>query len=304
MKTAGNSTLQDALQCLVGESDPSLLEPHQLRQRLQALDSLDAYFTFAAPEAFPCDSIEANLYRRATAIGAKLEAVNAELYAEIQAEIQCGHGPDALLRWAQPVAEIPSLDSEAAPTPVNGLAYDHLDELLSGVLQLEEPAATLALASQEMVFYQPTPTRHIFQLLRLTDLSAADVLVDLGSGLGHVPLLVAICTRAHCIGIELEAAYIERARQCGFRLKLNNVTFLKQDAREADLSTGTVFYLYTPFRGSVLATVLERLRREAATRSIRICSYGPSTTVIAREPWLQAASPPQTDRITLFRSLN
>jgi hypothetical protein len=71
--------------------------------------------------------------------------------------------------------------------------------------------------------------------------------------------------------------------------------------READLSSGTVFYLYTPFLGSILA-VLDRVRREAASLAIRICSYGPIAPVIAQEQWLQAASAPQTDRITLFRS--
>ena len=284
------------------ENDPTLLDPHRLRQRLEALDRLDAHLTFAFSAASPSDSNEPDLYRRATAVCAMLEAANAELYAAIRREIRRTFRPDALLRWVHLSEGISSPASEVVRIPDNRLGYDHLDDLLSGVLQLEEPAASPNPANQEMVSYQPTPARHIFDLLRVAELSAADVLVDLGSGLGHVALLVSICTPARCIGVELEAAYIERARQCAHRLHLNNVTFLTQDAREADLSSGTVFYLYTPFLGSILATVLDRVRREAASRPIRICSYGPITPVIAQEQWLQAASAPQTDRITLFRS--
>lgn len=294
----------DALQRLVTrfENDPTLLDPHHLRQRLEALDRLDAHLTFAFSAASPSDSIEPELYRRATAICARLEAANAELYSAIRREIRRTFRPDALLRWVSLSGDISPQASEVVPIPANGMGYDHLDDLLSGVLQLEEPSAVPTAPDQEMVSYQPTPARHIFHLLCVTELSAADVLVDLGSGLGHVPLLVAICTQARCIGVEREAAYIERARQCANRLNLNHVTFLKRDVREADLSAGTVFYLYTPFLGSILDAVLDRLRREATTRPICICSYGPITPVIAQEHWLQAASAPLTDRITLFRS--
>ena len=304
MKTAGSPVALDALQRLVAqlENDDSLLETHQLRRRLEALDRLDAHLTFAFSAASPSDSIAPELYRRATVICAKLEAANGELYTTIRSEIQRASRPDALFRCVSLSGDISPPTSEVVHIPANGMGFDHLDDLLSGVLQLEEPTAAPTPPDQEMVFYQPTPARHIFHLIHVTELTAADVLVDLGSGLGHVALLVSICTQARCIGVELEAAYIDRARQCAHRLNLNHVTFLKQDVREADLSAGTVFYLYTPFLGSILAAVLDRLRREAATRPIRICSYGPITPVISQEHWLQAASAPQTDRITLFRS--
>jgi 16S rRNA A1518/A1519 N6-dimethyltransferase RsmA/KsgA/DIM1 with predicted DNA glycosylase/AP lyase activity len=153
-----------------------------------------------------------------------------------------------------------------------------------------------------MVFYQPTPARHIFHMIAVTALTASDVLVDLGSGLGHVPLLVSTCTGASSVGIEVEASYVERARQCAQRLNLNRVAFIHQDARAADLSGGTIFYLYTPFTGSTLRCVLNLLRREAATRRIRICTYGPCTSVIAEESWLVATAAPATDRISVFSS--
>jgi hypothetical protein len=291
--------LMDALQRLVAqlENEPSLLEPNQLRQRMEALDLLDANFPDTHQLVFGSESGEARLYRRARAIYGRLEAVNCELYQCIRYEIQRGARPDTLLQWVHPSNRIANVVGLA-----HGIGYDYLDELIIGVLQFGEPNAGYVQREPEMVFYQPTPARHIFSLIDITAFTATDVLIDLGSGLGHVPLLVSICTRARSIGIELEGAYVECARQSAQRLNLNKVTFVRQDARAADLSSGTVFYLYTPFMGSILSAVLNLLRREAANRQIRICTFGPCTTVIAEERWLEAAARPETDRIALFCS--
>jgi hypothetical protein len=83
---------------------------------------------------------------------------------------------------------------------------------------------------------------------------------------------------------------------------LNNVIFVKQDAREADLSGGTVFYLYTPFTGTILRAVLDSLRREAASREIRICTFGPCTPTIVEQRWLETLGPSEVDGIAVFRS--
>jgi hypothetical protein len=288
--------LTDALRQLVEqiENDLSLIEPDQLQERLDSLDRIDACF----PEtAQPVTGVDSQWHRRARAIHDRLEAVNREFYETIRGEIWRGSRPDTLLRWVHSLAEI---DPESRPS--RGMGYDYLDELISGVLRFEEPDDGQICREAEMVFYQPTPARHIFKLIMMTALTASDVLIDLGSGLGHVPLLVSICTSARSIGIEVEATYVERARQCAQRLNLNRVTLIEQDAREADLSSGTVFYLYTPFTGSILRTVLDRLMSEAAKRRIRVYSYGPCTSVIAREPWLEATVAPETDRIAAFSS--
>jgi hypothetical protein len=291
--------LKDALQRLVVQldNDRSLVEPNQLRRRLEALDRLDALFSSPPPLEFGASSIQPELYRRARAICARLEAVNCVLYQAIRSEIQRGSRPDLLLRWVQP-----SMGIKDSGEPANLIGYDDLDELVSGVFQFEEPDDQHIPRDSEKVFYQPTPARHIFCLIALTALTATDVLVDLGSGLGHLPLLISICTDARSIGIDVEAAYIECARQCAQRLNLKKVTFIHEDARVADLTTGTVFYLYTPFMGSILSAVLQRLRREAATRRIRICSYGPCTPVVAQEPWLEATTTPEAHRIAVFSS--
>jgi hypothetical protein len=296
---ASSHILTDALECFVAqlETEPSLVAPDQFRRRVEALDRLDAYFPEVPQATSGAEWIEPAHYRRVRDLRAKLEAANCELYEAIRGEIQRGERPDMLLRFVRP-----SVQSENANGPANGLGYDYLDELINGVFPFEEPDTAGIVRESEKVFYQPTPARQIFRLIDVTALTADDVLVDLGSGLGHVSMTVSICTDARSIGIELEAAYVACARQCALQLNLNRVTFLHEDARTADLTPGTVFYLYTPFTGSILSAVLNRLKREAATRRIRICSYGPCTPIIAGERWLEAATPPEAHRIALFTS--
>src|SRR5882672_12617857 len=283
---------ENALASLIGklEQDLSLYEPRHLRQRTEALDALDAYL----PDE---QTVGTALHRRLRTIYARLESVNLKLYQSIRREIQRGAGRGSLLEWMPD-----SPDGNGAANFVNCTGYDYLDELVSGVLQFEEPSAEVVRLESEMVSYQPTPARHIFDLIRQAALTERDSLIDLGSGPGHVTLTASICTKANCTGIELEPSYVDCARKAARSLNLENVSFIQEDARAANLSDGTVFYLYTPFSGAILRDVLNSLRQEAVTREIRICTFGPCTQVVAEEHWLSAIGPVEADRIAIFHS--
>jgi hypothetical protein len=280
------------------ERDSSLDEPDRLRLRIESLDWLDAWL-MDEPLQAPCSPpIEAELRNRARVLYSRLESANARLYDAIQRGIQLAGGPRTLL----PVLPAYPEGAAGARSAPRGEGYDYLDELISGVFQFQGPHADGVQLATDMVRYQPTPARHIFDLIQRTALTERDVLVDLGSGLGHVSLLTAISTGAHSIGIEIEASYVECARRIATKLNLSRVAFLNQDVRAADLSAGTVFYLYTPFKGAILRAVLDSLKREGSRRPIRICSFGPCTPVIAAEPWLEIPDVLEPDRIAIFVS--
>jgi hypothetical protein len=265
---------------------------------MEVLDHLESHPAWGAAQGGDADTAwPPGLVGRLGNLCAALEAANHRVYTSIREAIQGGCGPRSLLQWAEAVC--PGEDTQH---PVDGDGYDCLDALLSGVLQIDEPAPA-AEPTAEMVFYQPTPARHIFELIARTGLGERDVLVDLGSGLGHVPLLAGICTGARCVGIEWEASYVDCATRCAKALNLTNVAFLRHDARAADLSRGTVFYLYTPFTGTMLGDVLAMLRREATMREIRIGTLGPCTAAFAREPWLERISLPKAGGLAVFRSV-
>ena len=279
------------------ERDRTLDQPAQLRRRVDAAERLEAYL----PDASQCvgdatTRADAALYDRECAIQVRLEAADAQLFESIRRDIRQGVGALRLAQWLEP-----SGHAEAASETARGDAYDYLDVLVAGILQFDSPAETVGLAP-EMVAYQPTPARHIFDLLRRTNLAADDVLVDLGSGLGHVPLLAAIGTSARGVGVEVQPAYVDVARRSARALGLTRVTFLQQDAQSVDLSAGTVFYLYTPFTGDILRCVLDSLRREASVRAIRVCTLGPCTEVVGQEPWLQPDVVLEADRVVIFSS--
>jgi hypothetical protein len=278
------------------EADSSLFLPDQLRKRLIELDNLDAGFGgFDSEDSTRCTY--SLLHQRAKALRIRLEAANTELYQSVRSDIVRGGQPRALLQWLED-----SVSDNESRSPLPGLGFDYRDELVSGVLQLLEPSEPNLQPSPEMVPYQPTPVRHILNLIAAAAIAEDDVFVDLGSGLGHVLLLVSMMTGARTLGVEVEAAYVASARKCAQNLHLSCVQFIAQDARDADLSCGTVFYLYSPFKGSILTDVLNALRMESSRRSIKICSLGPCTRTVANETWLKASVLPDTGRITVFKS--
>ena len=278
------------------EQDRSLREPDRLRERSEVLDRLENWRLGGLP-GHPEPAVEAGLRDRIEALCTDLESIDGQLCQSIRRDIRRGAGARRLLEWADAAGPDPDAGSRT-----DGDSYDYLDALISGVLQIDEPAIPLAGLAAEMVFYQPTPARHIFDMIARTALDERDVLIDLGSGLGQVPLLAAICTGARCIGIEWEAVHVECARRCAHALNLGRVAFVQGDVREADLSAGTVFYLYTPFKGTMLRDVLDMLRAEASTREIRVCTLGPCTPAVARERWLRVVGSWEIHRPAVFRN--
>lgn len=228
------------------------------------------------------------------ALLARLDRADAALLRRLRAAVRAGHGPALLRRWRKEAVE--------AVGAVEGEGYDALDDLVAGVLRLADPGASLLPLAPEMVFYQPTPARHVLDMLDRLALCGDDLLVDLGSGLGQVPMLAAICTGASVLGVEIQPAFVACARRAARALRLAKTRFVAQDARETDLSAGTVFFLYTPFRGAVLRAVLDALRAQAARRPIRVCSFGPCTGELAAEAWLHADRPWAEDRVAVFHA--
>ncbi|MGF6493709.1 hypothetical protein ABIE56_001892 [Luteibacter sp. 621] len=265
------------------ESDASWREPGAFRWRADAADQLDLLLLAMTADA--------QRQRAETLLGA-MSAIDEELFRTLRVAIAAGEGSAALAPWLD-IGE-----------PV-GAHYDALDALLAGVLAMDEPLLDDPRPPTDMVFYQPTPARHIVDAVRRTALSPADHLLDLGSGLGHVPLLARILSGATVAGLDREPAYVASARKAAEALGLPEVTFQCGDARSADYSQANVFYLFTPFIGPVLRDVVAQIEAEARKRPLRVVALGPCTRTFARQPWLNTndANPEATDRIVLFTTL-
>ena len=155
-----------------------------------------------------------------------------------------------------------------------------------------------------MVYYQPTPARIVLDLVDRLSLSSTDLFYDLGSGLGRVVITAALVSSAHMRGVEFEPAYCEYAQRHARALGLANVSFVNADAREVRYADGTVFFLYTPFKGTILQRVVQLLQFEARQRKIRVCTYGPGTLEMLQQDWLRSVddAEPTIHRAAIFES--
>ncbi|CAN5139356.1 hypothetical protein BH09BAC4_BH09BAC4_06240 [soil metagenome] len=226
-----------------------------------------------------------SLKQSAQRIKSDLEAINLALFWRLRRDIRNGLYQGTALLDLINVYAGSSLLSGQPNNPVVG--YDNLDVFTNGLFPLEVPPIETQVREPEMVFYQKTPTRIVLELVAKANLTNKDIFYDLGSGLGHVCVLVNLLTGATTKGIEVEPAYWAYATFCTTDLNLSNVEFICQDARTATYSDGSVFFLYTPFEGRLLQTVLDKLQVLSWSRPIRLFSYGPCTAPIAQQSWLR-----------------
>ncbi len=92
--------------------------------------------------------------------------------------------------------------------------------------------------------------------------TADDVVYDLGSGDGRIPIIAAQKYGARGVGIEIDPALVERARRIANEAEVaNRVSFIVGDLFEADLSNATVITLYvSPNMMKMLAPRLRALK--------------------------------------------
>lgn len=110
-------------------------------------------------------------------------------------------------------------------------------------------------------FFVPTRQSVADAMLDLAGVTRADLVYDLGSGDGRIVVLAAQKYGARAVGIEIDAALVERARTIAREAGVaERVRFVEGDLFTADVSDATVVTLYL----STLSTrrLAPKLRRE------------------------------------------
>ena len=104
--------------------------------------------------------------------------------------------------------------------------------------------APLGQVSKDSVWV-PTPERVIRRMLQMADTTRDDLVVDLGSGDGRIPLYAAKHFGARAIGVELEGNLVQFSRTAAKAQGVSHLAqFVQQDLYEADISKATVIALY------------------------------------------------------------
>jgi precorrin-6B methylase 2 len=95
------------------------------------------------------------------------------------------------------------------------------------------------------VVYVPTPPEVVDEMLRMADVKQGDILYDLGSGDGRIPITAAKRFKVRAVGIDINPVRIEEANRNAAEQKVTDlVTFRNADLFETDFSEATVVTLY------------------------------------------------------------
>lgn len=283
----------------------SLYQEKEFDQRMEVIDFLGFQIVHGLDELQAAAAVLPQLRtlrNRVEQLKSDLESVDSRLFRQLRTTIRStGCTGPAFKALVNEYVRLEQTRSEQTEE----IGYDNLDILLKGLSpQQTMPQQTKDL-EPEMVYFQKTPARIVFELVEKSHFVQEDVFFDLGAGLGQVAILVNLLAGIKAKGIEFEPAFCDYAQDCAATLHLSDVTFINEDARKADYSEGTVFFMFTPFRGEILQEVLEILRQESLSRKIKIITYGPCTTHVAQQDWLKPITPEDSNmyRLAVFSSL-
>jgi predicted RNA methylase len=156
-----------------------------------------------------------------------------------------------------------------------------------------------------MILGEISPACVILDMIDHAGICSNAVFYDLGSGLGQPAMLVNLLCGARCVGIEYQPSYHQFACDRLEMLGLEDVSYFNEDARDADFSQGTHFFLFSPFKGSILDQVLDKLHIEALEQQIRICTFGSCVNTIGQLDWLRLIYPgePGEYKLVVFESV-
>ena len=132
------------------------------------------------------------------------------------------------------------------------------------------------------VRYVPSPDSVVEAMLALARVNAADVVYDLGSGDGRIPIAAAKRYGAFGVGIEIDAKLnreaLDNASKAGVA---DRVRFFTQDLFEADISEATVVTLF----------LLPRLNQELMPRLKQ--QLRPGTRIVSHQFDMGERWPPE-----------
>jgi hypothetical protein len=272
------------------EKHASLHDEKKFEERIEVIDFIEFHVFDQIQEIFPNNTYSnefISLKVRAEKIKIELENIDVKLFQKLRSILRISK--DKKKEFKNQI--INYVDYHVNYTEKHRpLGYDNLDIFINGLLDFQTIPEQTKDLEPEMVYYQKTPARFVFELVEKSCFMKGDVFIDIGSGLGQVSILVNLLTGITTQGIEFDPSFCSYSSRCASGLNLCNITFINIDARKADYSKGNIFFMFTPFTGEIMQDVLEILRKQSLTRKIRVITYGPCTPHVAMQNWLQCTS--------------
>jgi methyltransferase family protein len=154
----------------------------------------------------------------------------------------------------------------------------------ASAVRAQAPAAQ-PLRSPDVIFV-PTPQNVVEAMLKMANVKAGDVVYDLGSGDGRIPITaVQKFSAARAIGIDIDPQRIKEANENAEKAGVTNkVKFLNQDLFTTDFGEATVITLY------LLPSLNEKLRP-------KLLSLKPGTRIVSHAFDMGDWKPEKTETI-------
>ncbi len=138
------------------------------------------------------------------------------------------------------------------------------------------------------VIYYPTPPETVTEMLRMASIKEGEVLYDLGSGDGRIPIAAAKQFGIRAVGIEIDPKLVKEAEENARNAGVSElVRFRNEDMFHIDISEASVVTLYLSEKLNVLLRpkLLRELRpgSRIISHDFRMGDWKPEQTV--RVPW-------------------
>ena len=127
----------------------------------------------------------------------------------------------------------------------------------SGALAASAPAPAQEVTAERApdVIYLPTPPKVVDAMLEMAKVRKGDVLYDLGSGDGRIPIAAAKKYGVRAVGVDIDPVRIKEARANAAAAGVTDrVTFRQEDLFKTEISGASVVTLY------LLSSLNEKLR--------------------------------------------
>lgn len=136
---------------------------------------------------------------------------------------------------------------------------------------------------------------NVRKVVRVLKPGPEDIFYDIGCGMGRIVCALARKPLRKCVGVELSNRLCEVARQNAANLRRRKapIEIVSGDAATADLSDGTIYFMFNPFGAATLRDTLENIRNSLETqpRGIKILYYNSvHDSVLETAGWLERVS--------------
>ena len=183
---------------------------------------------------------------------------------------------------------ISSVDFAASPTMAGRTPAIETHVAKSNPSGAQRPSRKKMRLRKPDVIYYPTPPETVAEMLRMAGIKKGDVLYDLGSGDGRIPIAAATQYGIRAVGIEIDPKLVTEAEENARQANVSHlVRFRNEDMFRVNYSEATIVTLYLSEKLNVLLRpkLLSELRpgSRILSHDFRMGDWKPEQTV--RVPW-------------------